>query len=201
VSEEPPARQFVLGHTSFTPRGEGDQLLKERIIILGELDAESAQLAVAQLLLMERDDPGAAVSMYVNCASAPLDPALSLYDTMQMVSCPVATVCTGVAAEAAVLLVASGAKGQRAALPHCRFVMRMPPKELSGDVAAAAEEMALGRQTLVELIAGASGKSEDVVRSDLGRGRFLTARQAVEYGLVDEVLEQPPKAWRAVLSR
>ncbi|MFY9615915.1 MAG: ATP-dependent Clp protease proteolytic subunit [Candidatus Dormiibacterota bacterium] len=201
MSEESPDRQFVLGHASFTPRGEGDQLLKERIIILGELDAESAQLAVAQLLLLERDDPAATVTVYVNCASAPLDPALSLYDTMQMVSCPLATVCTGVAAEAAVLLMASGAKGQRAALPHSRFVMRMPPADVSGDVATAAEEAALGRRTLVELIAGASGKPEDVVRSDLERGRFLTAPQAVEYGLVDEMLEQPPKAWRAVLTR
>jgi ATP-dependent Clp protease protease subunit len=201
VSQEPPDRQFVLGHASFTPRGEGDDLLKERIIILGDLDAESAQLAMAQLLVMERDDPAATLALYVNCATAPLDPALSLYDTTQMVSCPVATVCTGVAAEAAVLLVASGAKGQRAALPHSRFVMRMPRSEVSGDVAAAAEEAAVGRRTLVELIAGASGKPEDVVRSDLERGRFLTAAQAVEYGLVDEVLEQPPKAWRTVLSR
>ncbi|MDQ6919631.1 MAG: ATP-dependent Clp protease proteolytic subunit [Candidatus Dormibacteraeota bacterium] len=198
-----PERPFSLGHASFTPHGDaGDQLLKERIIILGELDAGAAQLAVAQLLLLERDDPAAPVTVYVNTATAPIDPAVSLHDAIQMVSCPVATVCTGVAAEAAVLVIAAGARGHRVALPHARFVLRMPRAlDLGGDVAALAEEVARSRRTLVELLAGVSDNPPEAVRSDLERGRFLTARQAVEYGVIDEVLEQPPKAWRAVLTR
>lgn len=203
MSQEPPDRPFVLGHASFTPHGEGgNALIDERIVILGEIDSASGQLAIAQLLLMEREDAAKPVTMYVNSPAAALDPALALHDTMQMVSCPVATVCTGVAAEAAVLLVATGAPGQRAALPHSRFVLRMPRAQAAaGDVAAIAEEVAQARQALVELVAATSGQRAEVVRSDLERGRFLTALQALEYGLIDEVLERPPKAWRALISR
>ena len=179
----------------------GDQLMRERIIILGEVDVASAQLAVGQLLLMEREDADAPVTLYVNSATGPLDPALSLHGAMQLVSCPIATVCTGVAAGAAVLLVGAGAPGRRAALPHARFVVRLPAPTGQGDLAAAAEEVARTRQTLVELLAAATHHPEETVRSDLERGRFMTSRQAVEWGLIDEVLDQPPKAWRELLSR
>ena len=169
--------------------------------MLGEIDDAAAQAAVAQLLLLEREDPKAAVTLYVNSAAAPLDPALSLHDAMQLVACPVATVCTGVAAEAAVLVVAAGARGGRTALPHARFVLRMPRSESGvGDVATAAEGVLRGRQTMVELLAAATDHPPEEVRAVLDRGRFMTAREGVGWGLVDAVVDQPPKAWRGLLS-
>jgi ATP-dependent Clp protease protease subunit len=199
-------RGFRVGHASFSPyMPSGDvnaDLLGDRIILVGGLDSEAAQAITAQLLMLERQDPGEEISLYVNSEGGPIDAALAVYDAMNLVSCPVATVCIGAARGGAALVVAAGDPGRRAALPNSRLMMRAPRGEFTGSSAEAeslaAEALRLER-LVVELFSKHTGLTPDEVQEDLSRSRYLTAREAQARGLIDKVIERPPHAWRGII--
>jgi ATP-dependent Clp protease protease subunit len=182
------------------PRGDRimdvySHLLSERIVYLGTaLDAGVANALIAQLLHLEADGPGREIAMYINCEGG--DPAamLAVYDTMQYVQSPVATTCIGQAVATGAVLLAAGAPGRRAALPHARIVLHQPAGQGRGtipDLILAADEIVRVRSDLEEILAGHSGQSAETLRRDTDRDRVFTAAAARDYGLIDEVL--PPR--------
>jgi ATP-dependent Clp protease protease subunit len=201
-----PTRRFIMGHASFTPFNGGagidDVLLQDRVIMVGDLSFEGAQAVVGQLLFLERQDPREEISLYVNAGSGPIDAALALYDAMHLVSCAVSTVCIGTAAGGAALIVAGGAPGRRAALPHSRFILRQPSGEFAGsaaDAAVAAAEAKRLRETVVEILARHCGRSAAEIEEQTAHDLHLSAQEALAWGLVDKVIERPPKAWRGIV--
>ena len=199
-------RRYQVGHASFTPfLSSGDveaELLGDRIIMVDALDDATTRAITANLLLLERLDPSQEISLYVNSEGGPIDAALAVYDAMNLVSCPVATVCIGGARGGAALLVAAGEPGRRAALPNSRLMMNVPRGEFTGSAvdaeAMVAEALRLQR-LVVDLFSKHTGRTPEEVEVDLSRSRFLTARQAQERGLVDKIIERPPRAWRAII--
>lgn len=199
-------RRFQVGHASFTPfLPSGDveaELLGDRIIMVDAMDDAAARVITANLLLLERLDPTEEVSLYVNSEGGPIDAALAVYDAMNLVTCPVATVCIGGARGGAALLVAAGAPGRRVALPNSRLMMSAPGAEFTGSVAdaegMAAEALRLQR-LVVELFSKHTGLSPEEIENDLSRPHYLDARQAQERGLVDRIIERPPRAWRGII--
>jgi ATP-dependent Clp protease protease subunit len=184
-----------------THRGERgwdifSRLLNDRIIFLGtEIDDDAANIVIAQLLFLESEDPDKDVMLYINSPGGPGSAGLAIYDTMQYVRPDVATFCTGEAASTASLLLAAGAKGKRYTLPHARILLDQPVGGFSGqasDVDIRAREVLRGRATLNELMAEHTGQSLDQINRDTERDRFLTAPQAKDYGLIDEVFAREP---------
>lgn len=182
------------------PRGDRimdvySHLLSERIVYLGTaLDAGVANALIAQLLHLEADGPGREIAMYINCEGG--DPAamLAVYDTMQYVQSPVATTCVGQAVATGAVLLAAGAPGRRAALPHARIVLHQPAGQGRGtipDLILAADEIVRVRSDLETILAGHTGQSAETLRRDTDRDRVFTAAAARDYGLIDEVL--PPR--------
>ena len=182
------------------PRGDRimdvySHLLSERIVYLGTaLDAGVANALIAQLLHLEADSPGREIAMYINCEGG--DPAamLAVYDTMQYVQSPVATTCIGQAVATGAVLLAAGAPGRRAALPHARIVLHQPAGQGRGtipDLILAADEIVRVRSDLETILAAHSGQSAETLRRDTDRDRVFTAPAARDYGLIDEVL--PPR--------
>lgn len=180
------------------PRGDRimdvySHLLSERIVYLGTaVDAGVANALIAQLLHLEAESPGREISMYINCEGG--DPAamLALYDTMQYVQSPVATTCIGQAVSVGAVLLAAGAPGRRAALPHARVVLHQPAGQGRGtipDLILAAEEIVRVRGDLEDILSLHSGQSVETLRRDTDRDRIFTAAAARDYGLVDLVLE------------
>ena len=199
-------RHFQVGHASFTPFASGDhveaELLADRIIMVGGLDHAAAQVITANLLLLERQDPAEEISLYINSEGGPIDAALAVYDAINLVACPVSTCCLGVSRGGAALLVAAGDPGRRAALPSSRLMMRGPRGEFEGS-AAEAESMAVEslrlHRLVVELFCKHTGLTPAEVEEDLSRSRYLGAREAQERGLIDKVIERPPRAWRGIV--
>ena len=190
------------------PRGDRimdvySHLLSERIVYLGTaLDAGVANALIAQLLHLEADGPGREIAMYINCEGG--DPAamLAVYDTMQYVQSPVATTCIGQAVATGAVLLAAGAPGRRAALPHARIVLHQPAGQGRGtipDLILAADEIVRVRSDLESILAAHSGQSAETLRRDTDRDRVFTAAAARDYGLVDEVL--PPRVAPAEVTR
>ena len=186
-----------------THRGERgwdifSRLLKDRIVFLGaEIDDDLANVVVAQLLFLESDDPDKDVMMYVNSPGGDVSAGLAIYDTMQSVRCPVATFCVGQAASMASLLLASGTKGKRHALPHARIMIHQPSGGAQGtaaDIEIQAREIRHLKDTLTEIMSNATGKPKDQIHKDIDRDFFLSAASAKEYGLIDDVL--PPRVKR-----
>lgn len=182
------------------PRGDRimdvySHLLSERIVYLGTaLDAGVANALIAQLLHLEADSPGREIAMYINCEGG--DPAamLAVYDTMQYVQSPVATTCVGQAVATGAVVLAAGAPGRRAALPHARIVLHQPSGQGRGtipDLILAADEIVRVRSDLETILAAHSGQDAETLRRDTDRDRVFTAAAAREYGLIDEVL--PPR--------
>lgn len=180
-----------------THRGERtwdvySRLLKDRIVFLGtEINATVANLVVAQLQFLESDDPDAEITMYVNSPGGSITAGLSIYDTMQYVRCPVGTVVLGQAASMGALLLCAGAPGRRRALPNARVMIHQPLGGFQGqqsDIEIHAREVLQVRQRVNEIMAQHTGQSVEQIQSDTDRDRFLTAVQAKEYGLVDEVI-------------
>ena len=179
-----------------TSRGERSydiysRLLQDRIVLLGgEVTDESASLIVAQLLFLQSQDAKKTISMYINSPGGSVTAGLAIYDTMQFVSCPVATYCIGQAASMGALLLTAGAKGKRFALPNARIMIHQPWGGAEGkasDIEITAREIVRLKERLNHILADHSGKAyEDVVR-DTDRDYFMSAEEAAAYGLIDSV--------------
>ncbi len=181
-----------------TARGEREfdifsRLLNERIIFLGTpIEDQVANLVVAQLLHLESQDPDKDISIYINSPGGSVYSGLAIYDTMRFVKPDIATMCVGVAMSMGSLLLAGGTKGKRAALPNSRILIHQPSAGFEGqltDIEIHAREILGMRERLDEIYAENTGLSKEQVREDMERDRFFTAEQALEYGLIDRVLE------------
>ncbi len=172
-------------------------LLKERIIFLGSaINDQVANLVVAQLLYLSREDPEKAIQMYINSPGGQIYAGMAILDTMQMIPNKVSTVAVGVTASFGTVLLAAGAKGQRYALPHATIHMHQPLGGAEGqasDIEIQAREILRLKQHLSEFLAEVTGQSIDVIEKDTDRNFYMDAAQAVKYGLVDKVLEPPKK--------
>ncbi len=170
-----------------------DRLLKDRIIYLGsEIDDTIANIVIAQLLFLESEDPGKDVVLYINSPGGVVYSALAIYDTMKHVRCRVATTCVGMAASAAAMVLTSGTKGLRVALPHARIMIHQPSGGARGqasDIEIAAREVRYLKDTVARIFAEACGKTSDILTLDMDRDNFMSAATAVEYGLIDQILD------------
>lgn len=168
-------------------------LLKERIIFLGTpIDDQVANVVVAQLLFLNREDPDKTIHMYINSPGGQIYSGLAIYDTMRMISNPISTYAIGFSASFGTVLLAAGTKGQRYALPHATIHMHQPLGGAQGqasDIEIHAREILRLRSRLNEILSVNTGRPLDVIEKDTERDFFMDANQAVEYGLVDEVLK------------
>ena len=181
-----------------TSRGERSfdiysRLLGERIVFLGTpVTDDIANLIVAQLLHLESEDPDKDVSLYINSPGGSVYAGLAIYDTMQFIKPDVSTMCVGVAMSMGSLLLTGGARGKRMALPNSRILIHQPSAGFEGqstDIEIHAREILRTRKRIDEIYAEHSGQSEEQVHADMERDRFFSAQQAVEYGLIDRVIE------------
>jgi ATP-dependent Clp protease protease subunit len=169
------------------------RLLKERIVFIGEqIDDNVANLVVAQLLHLESEDPEKDICVYVNSPGGVVYAGLAIYDTMQFVKPDVQTVCCGIAMSMGALILTGGAPGKRMALPNSRLLIHQPTGGFQGqssDVEIHAKEILQLRQRIDEIYAKHTGQAEEQVHADMDRDRFMTPQEAVEYGLVDRVID------------
>ncbi|HMB92182.1 MAG TPA: ATP-dependent Clp protease proteolytic subunit [Rhodothermales bacterium] len=180
-----------------TTRGERaydifSRLLKDRIVIIGTpINDQVSNLAVAQLLYLASEDPDRDINMYINSPGGQVYSGLGVYDTMQWVPCPVATICVGLAASMGSVLLAAGAAGRRAALPNSRIMLHQPSggsQGMASDIEIQAREILWIKQRLYEILAHHTNKSVEEIERDADRDYWLSANDAKEYGLVDNVL-------------
>jgi ATP-dependent Clp protease protease subunit len=168
------------------------RLLKDRIIFLGQgIDDDVANVVIAQLLFLDSEDPDKDIMLYINSPGGHVTAGLAIYDTMQYLHCDVATICMGQAGSMGSFLLATGTKGKRYALPHSRIIMHQVLAGFEGqatDIDIHAREILKTRDTLNELYAKHTGQSVDKIKRDTDRDNFMSAGQAREYGLIDEVL-------------
>jgi ATP-dependent Clp protease protease subunit len=169
-------------------------LLKERIVFLGiPINDQVANLIVAQLLYLEREDPDKDISMYIHCPGGIISAGLAIYDTMQLVRPSVSTICVGLAASMGTLLLCAGAKGKRYALPNSTIHMHQAVGGAQGqaaDIEIAAREIMRMQDKIRHIIANHTGQPVEKVAHDTDRDFYLSAEQAVEYGIVDEILNK-----------
>jgi ATP-dependent Clp protease, protease subunit len=184
-----------------TGRGERSydiysRLLKDRIVFLGgTVTDDMANLVTAQLLFLESEDPEREINMYINSPGGSVTAGLAIYDTMQFVKPPVSTLCVGQAASMGSLLLAAGAKGRRYALPHSRILIHQVSGGFEGqasDIEIHAREALRLREILNEILAHHTGQNAKKIEKDTDRDNFMSAAQAVEYGLIDEVISGRP---------
>jgi len=176
-----------------------DRLLRERIIFLGQaVDDAIANQLCAQLLLLAAEDPRTDINLYINSPGGSVTAGMAIYDTMQFIDCDVATTALGLAASMGQFLLSAGTPGKRYALPHARVLMHQPSAGIGGtasDIAIQAEQYKLTKREMAELIAQQTGQSVEQIEKDSDRDRWFTARQALEYGFIDQVVarvEQMP---------
>lgn len=190
-----------------TNRGERaydiySRLLKDRIIFLGApIDDMFANLVIAQLLFLEAEDPEKDINLYVNSPGGSVTAGLGIYDTMQYVKAPITTICLGQAASMSALLLTGGTKGKRFALPNARVMIHQPMGGFQGqatEIDIHAREILKIRERLNEIMAKHTGQPLDKIAHDTERDYFMSALEAKQYGLVDEVITRPPKALKAV---
>ncbi|MCL0034481.1 ATP-dependent Clp protease proteolytic subunit [Dehalococcoidia bacterium] len=171
-------------------------LLKERIVFLGTpIDDQIANLIVAQLLYLEREDPDKDINLYIHCPGGIISAGLAIYDTMQLVRCDVSTICVGLAASMGTLLLCAGAKGKRYALPNATIHMHQPVGGAQGqasDIAIAAKEILRMQDKIRNILAKHTGQPYEKIAQDSDRDFYLSSEQSLEYGLVDEILARPP---------
>jgi ATP-dependent Clp protease protease subunit len=181
-----------------TSRGEYgmdpySKLLKERIVFLGvQIDDVSANDVMAQLLYLESEDPDRDINIYINSPGGSFTALTAIYDTMMYIRPDVSTVCLGQAASAAAVLLAAGSKGKRFAVPNARILIHQPSgsgEGQSSDIEIQANEIMRMRALLERMLADHTGRTEEQVRKDINRDKILTAAEAVDYGLIDEVLK------------
>lgn len=191
-----PSLRLVPTVVEQTHRGERgwdiySRLLRDRIIFLGgEIDDEVANLLIAQLLFLDSEDPDKDIMLYINSPGGVVTAGLAIYDTIQLLHCDVATYCMGQAASMGSFLLATGTKGKRHALPHARILIHQPLAGIQGqatDIEIHARELLRARDTVNELYARHTGQSVDTIARDTERDRFMSAGEAKEYGLIDEV--------------
>ncbi len=172
------------------------RLLKDRIIFLqGAIDDNSANLIVAQMLFLQFDNPKSDIHLYINSPGGSVTAGLSIYDTMQYVTCDVATYCIGQAASMGAVLLTAGAKGKRNALPHARVMIHQPLAGTEGtttEILLHLKEFQRLKKDLNDILLKHTGQTLDRIERDTDRDKFMSAREAVEYGLVDKVLENLP---------
>ncbi len=182
-----------------TARGERaydiySRLLKERVVfVVGPVEDQMANLVVAQLLYLESENPDKDIHLYINSPGGPVTAGLSIYDTMQFITSDVSTICIGQAASMGALLLGGGAHGKRYALPHSRIMVHQPSAGFSGqatDIDIHAKEVLELKRRLNEIMARHTGQKVEKIEKDLERDNFMSSEQAVNYGLIDTVLEQ-----------
>lgn len=186
-----------------TPRGERSydiysRLLQDRIIFLGTpIDDHIANLVIAQLLFLAKEDPNRDIDMYINSPGGSIYAGLAIYDTMQHIKPDVATICMGLAASMGSFLLAAGANGKRSALPHARIMIHQPTGGFYGqatDIQIQAEEIMRLKKELNEMYARHTGQEFDKISRDVERDFFMSSGEAKDYGLIDEVLGISPTA-------
>ena len=185
---------YVIEQTS---RGERSydiysRLLKDRIIFLGEEVTDvSANLIVAQLLFLEAEDPGKDIHLYINSPGGSVSAGLAIYDTMRYIKCDVSTICLGMAASMGAFLLAGGTKGKRFALPNAEIMIHQPSGGAQGqatDIAIHAEQILRVKRKMNEILSGNTGKPLEQLEKDVERDHFMTAEEALSYGLIDEII-------------
>ena len=185
-----------------SPRGERaydiySRLLKERIIFVGTpIDDVVSSLVIAQMLFLEAEDPDKDLHLYINSPGGSVTAGLAIYDTIQFVKPPVATYCVGQAASMGALLLTAGSKGKRFALPAARILIHQPWGGVQGqasDISIQAREILRLREKINELLSKHTGQSLEKIQKDTDRDYFMSAEEAKEYGLIDEVLHAPVK--------
>lgn len=169
------------------------RLLKDRIVFLGTaIDDDVANAVVAQLLFLQSDDPKADIHLYINSPGGAVTAGMAIYDTMQFISCPVATYCLGQCASMGAVLLTAGEKGKRHALPNSRIMIHQPLAGMEGtaeDIMIHAKEFAKIKERLNQILIKHTGHPLTKIESDTDRDRFMTAEEAREYGLIDTVIE------------
>ena len=182
-----------------TTRGERSydiysRLLNDRIVFLGdEVNDQTASLVVAQLLFLEAQDPDKDIDLYINSPGGSITAGMAIYDTMNYIKCDVSTICIGMAASMGAFLLSAGAKGKRAALPHSEIMIHQPLGGMQGqatDIKIHADRIIKIRQSLNEILAANTGKPVEEIERDTERDHFLSAQEALEYGLIDKVIEK-----------
>jgi len=180
-----------------TARGERaydiySRLLKDRLVfIVGPVEDHMANLIVAQLLYLESENANKDIHLYINSPGGVVSAGLSIYDTMQFINCDVSTICVGQAASMGALLLAGGTEGKRFALPHSRVMVHQPSAGYQGqatDISIHAEEVLALKRRLNEIMAKHTGQDLKTIEKDLERDNFMSAKEAVDYGLIDTVL-------------
>ncbi|HZI18909.1 MAG TPA: ATP-dependent Clp protease proteolytic subunit [Pyrinomonadaceae bacterium] len=194
------ARQYIPNPTVFeqTPRGERysdvySRLLRDNIVFLGTpVDDTVANLIIAQLLFLEAEDPEKDINLYINSPGGSITAGMAIYDTMQFIRPDVVTICLGQCASMGALLLAAGAQGKRFALPNSRILIHQPSVSGIGgqasDVRIQAEEIIRMRELTSQILSKHTGQPFDVIERDVERDRIMSAQQAKEYGLIDEVI-------------
>lgn len=186
-----------------TPQGERaydiySRLLKDRIVFVGgPVQSQSANAVIAQLLFLEADNPDRDIYVYINSPGGEVTSGLAIYDTMQYVKPTINTICIGQAASMGALLMTAGTEEHRYALSNSRFMVHQPLGGAQGqakDVEIRTEELLRIKERIVDILSKHTGKDEEIIREDIDRDYFMDAQEAVDYGLVDEVLENREKA-------
>ena len=196
---------YVPNVVETTTRGERawdiySRLLGQRIVFLGQpLDDQISNLIIAQMIHLQADDPDKDIALYINSPGGDVTGMMAIYDTMQHLACDVSTTCIGLAASAAAVLLAAGAPGKRFALPHSRILIHQP--HLSGstqgqtsDIAIHAQEIMKMRSTMNEVLAAHTGQPIERIAKDTDRDHWMGAGEALEYGILDELLQTRPLA-------
>lgn len=187
---------YVIERTS---RGERSydiysRLLKDRIIFLGEeVNDVSANLIVAQLLFLESEDPGKDIHLYINSPGGSVTAGMAIYDTMQYIKCDVSTICMGMAASMGAFLLAGGTKGKRLALPNAEIMIHQPSGGAQGqatEIKIVADHILKTKKKLNEILSANTGQPLERVEIDTERDNYMSAQEAVEYGLIDHVIEK-----------
>lgn len=170
------------------------RLLKDRVIFIGDgIDDHIANLIIAELLFLEREDPDSDIDIYINSPGGSVSAGLAIYDVMQIVKCDIATICVGMAASMGSVLLAGGTAGKRYALPHARVMLHQVSGGYEGTVADARirlEQMVSAHDTLMEILAKHTGQDVEKVKVDCDRDYWLSAQEAMDYHLIDKVLEK-----------
>ena len=190
---------YVIEQTSRGERSHDiySRLLKERIVFLGEeVNAQSASIVVAQLLFLEAEDPNKDIHMYINSPGGEITSGMAIYDTMHYIKCDVSTICIGMAASMGTFLLAGGAKGKRMALPNAEIMIHQPLGGTQGqatEIEIAAKHILKTKEKLNRMLAENTGKPYEQVCADTERDNWMSAQEALDYGLIDSIVENRPK--------